>query len=213
MNKIQNNIYRMSTVTLNLIKEYREIVEPFFLISEQIEKIQALLKEIKFHENGQAAGDTVAKTQTKNELLAELVRRTYKLARKISGLAKLTNDNDLLYQVQFSPSEIADGSDLKTLNTVNKILQAAKSKEAILAQDYNMAEGEIDDLQAIASRVDSILDERLVSSSTGKASTANLSEAFSELREVWSVMDDLIEGIIENEDFIETYENTRKISY
>ena len=201
----------MSTATLKLITDHGEIMAPFSVIADYKTKIEALLEDIELHKDGQGAGDTTAKTKTKNELLTDLVKRSAKLARKASGLAKVTDDNELLSAVDVPEYKIVDGSDRDTLDVVGKILSAAKAKETVLMDQYNLAEGEIASLQAIVERVYDLLDERRVSSSSGKASTSNLSEAIDELRGVWDVMDDLVEGIVDNDEFLDTYNNTRRI--
>ena len=198
----------MSTATLMLITAHDEIMAPFPVIAEYKKKIEALLEDVELHKDGQSAGDTTAKTKTKNELLTDLVKRSAKLARKASGLAKVTDDNELLSAVNFPEYKIIDGTDRDTLDVVDKILNAARAKEAVLMEQYNLVEGEIASLQAIVERVYDLLDERRVSSSSGKASTSNLSEAIDELRDAWDVMDDLIEGIVDNEEFLDTYDNT-----
>lgn len=201
----------MASATLRLLSDYDALVNPFNVIIEQTQKIKDLLDEVELHKEGQEESDTTAQTRTKNELLAELVERTSKVALKARGLAKFTGDNELLNRVDFSRHDIAVKSDQYTLDTVQSILKAVEKKQATLIESYNLAEGEIAAIEAIAKRVDALLNERRVSASGGKASTANLSEAISELRRAWNVMDDLIEGIIDDEDFVETYNISRRI--
>ena len=77
-------------------------------------------------------------------------------------------------------------------------------------ESYNLGKGEIAALEKILERVNKLIDKRRVSASGGKASTANLSESISELSDAWDMMDDFIVGILDDEDFIETYINIRK---
>ena len=209
MNKIQIDVQRMATAALQLLNNNSEMLTPFNVITKQKSKIETLLEEVEFHKKGQEEGDTTAKTQTKNELLMDLIDRTAKIALKARGLAKITGDNDLLKKVDYSRYEIATSTDQYTLDTIEKILKAAKDNQQVLIESYNLNKSEIAALEKIMERVDALIDKRRVSISGGKASTANLSESINELREAWDVMDDFILGIIDDEDFIETYTNTR----
>ena len=211
MNRIQNNVYRMASATIQLLNDHDVLLKPFIVITEQKRKITDLLKEVELHKEGQEESDTTEQTRTKNELMADLVDRTAKVALKARGLAKVTGDSKLLNRVNFSRYDIADKSDQYSLDTVGAILKAVEEEKTALVQGYNLFHGEIDALEALAARVDTLITERRVSASSGKASTANLSEAIGELRQAWDVMDDLVEGIIEDEDFIETYNNSRRI--
>ena len=201
----------MTSATIRLLDDYDVLLTPFNVIINQKQKITDLLKEVELHKEGQEESDTTEQTRIKNELMADLVDRTAKVALKARGLAKVTGDNTLLNRVDFSRHEIADNSDQYTLDTIGAILKAVEEKKETLIKSYNLLNGEIDALKTLAARVDTMITERRVSTSVGKTSTVNLSEAVSELRQAWGVMDDLVEGIIDDEDFIETYKNSRRI--
>ena len=204
------NVHRMATAALQLLNDNSELLTPFDVITKQKRKIEVLLEEVEFHKDGQEEGNTTAKTQTKNELLTDLIDRTAKIALKARGLARITGDNDLLKKVDFSRYEIATSTDQYTLDTIEKILSAAKDNQQVLMESYNLGKGEIAALEKILERVNKLIDKRRVSASGGKASTANLSESISELSDAWYMMDDFIVGILDDEDFIETYINIRK---
>ena len=202
---------RMASATIQLLNDYNETIKPFNVITKQKQKIADLIEEVELHKDGQEENDTTAQTRTKNELMTDLVDRTAKVALKARGLAKVTGNNQLLNRVDFSRYDIANKSDQYTLDTIRTILKAVRKEQAALVTGYNLFEGEIDALEAIVKRVDALINERRVSASGGKASTTNLSETISELRQAWDVMDDLVEGIIDDEDFIDIYNNSRRI--
>ena len=133
--------------------------------------------------------------------MSVLVNGTSKIAKKTKSLAKVSGNNDLLAKVDYSKSEIMDGSDQETLDLTAKILNAAQGQETLLKEGYNLKDGEIAKLEEIKAEINSLLDRRTTGASGSKQNTANLSEAIKGLRLAWALMDDLIEGIIDDEDF------------
>lgn len=182
MNRVQNNVIRMTNATLELLDDHSEIWGGYEVITNQKQKVISFRDEAKNHKEGQSDGNTQPQTKTKNELLASLSNRTGKVARKARGLARLTNDNPLLLAVDFSLNDIENGSDQETLDTVNKILSAAEGKEGILKKQYNLDPKELKELKEIAIRIDDIINDRTATNAGGKTSTANLSETISQLR-------------------------------
>ena len=59
----------------------------------------------------------------------KLYKKAAKIAAKARGLAKITDNNDLLEKVDFSSHEIATGTDQDTLDIIERILNAAEEED------------------------------------------------------------------------------------
>ena len=175
---------------------YNDIDKDYKLVIAKIDQFSGIEK----------TGSTTAK----NNVLDIMCSKTYRLCRKMSGYAKTRNDATLLAKVDLSMSAISRGSELVVI-----------SRCASLA---NLAEERLEDLKAVKVTQDEInairqlFDEHSFHIDNRSTKTTDKSETGKEIdtiilsiRKKLDSLDDMIEGLLEDESFIARYNASRQI--
>ena len=211
MNRRQNNTFRMSKATVSLMDDHQELWVDFPVIATQKAKIEGIQEQLGTQKDDRLVIDTRAHTKTKNEKLSALGSRTGRLAIRARALARINKDNELLLATDYTKRQIERGSDQDTMNAIHKIVSAVEPHEAILVADYNLGETELAEIKTETEAVDRLIVDRTTTNAAGKSATAQVSDLVQDLVEEWELMDDLVEGIIDDADFVDTYYTTRRI--
>jgi hypothetical protein len=151
-------------------------------------------------------GYTAAKERARDELESLL----YQTSIRLRSYARTTNNDVLIAQLEYSQSALGRirHNDLLTYGRV--VVEACKQylPELLVYQIDDMT---INELSQSIDRTETLFSERNTIVSQRVEATADLEKLFSVARKQLKILDDLVEGYIDDETFVITYFQTRKI--
>jgi hypothetical protein len=151
-------------------------------------------------------GHTVAKERARNEL-EELVYRT---SVRLRTYARLTNNDVLAVKLDVSQSAL-DRMKHNELLTFGRVIVAACEEHLSKLENYQIDSNTVSALSQSINLTASLYTERdTVVDQRGEV-TADLDKLFTVARNQLKILDDLVEGYIDNETFVATYFNARRI--
>lgn len=158
----------------------------------------------------QAERTTVGYTQDKDGQMQHMCDLAYAMLLKIRSYAKISNNKALLYAINYSESEIRRGAETQIINRCQTIHNKGQEHLADLAdflvtkKDLSELQNTIDAVKPLSAQRDAIANERVTA-------TANISMLIDGARAELDKLDDLIEGLIKDKNFINTYRQSRQI--
>jgi hypothetical protein len=123
----------------------------------------------------------------------------------------VNNDSLLLKQVNYSKSSIQDDSDEETLVRCENIADAAEKVKDVLVSDFGLDEAVLTQLKADIASIRKLISTRTDISGEGKAATSAVKESIGQIRSRFDQPDDLVYGILDDDNFLKVYTNTRQI--
>lgn len=180
-----------------------EIVDLFSRIEQRFIKIEG---EKLIILGTDKSGFTIAK----NGIFDSIIQKTFKLNRKLSGYAKLRNDYELLPLVDVSLSGLTKGTEMEAVDRCLAIVNRATVLLPKLTT-FKVTEALLTIIKQLIKDYKSKVDQRTTVSSDVSVTGEDIDEGISELRSNLEILDDLIEGLIDDEEFIARYKGWRKI--
>jgi len=188
---------------MNLWENEPEIVEVIAVIEEK----RAGISTKGAAESGLSGkGFTAAKDST----LDSLVTKTCKLSKKISGYAKKKGLLELIPLVDVSVSSLAFGPEKKVINRCKGISELAVKHFENLGS-FKVTKDEIKEIDNLIAGYQSHIDNRSNTNIIKTSSGVDISENISGIRHQLDILDDLIEGLLEDSTFIREYKEARLI--
>jgi hypothetical protein len=158
----------------------------------------------------QAERITVGYTQDKDGQMQNMCDLTYALLLKIRSYAKITNNKPLLYAINYSESEIRRGAEVQIINRCQTIHNKGQEYLADLA-DFLVSQENLTELQRAIDTVKPLSAQRDVIASERVTATANIPLLIDGARTELDKLDDLIEGLVADKNFKQTYKQVRQI--
>jgi hypothetical protein len=160
---------------------------------------------LKQNENN-PVGYTASKEQTRDMLEAT----TYLTALRVRSYAGAIGNEVLAQKTQFSRSSLDDLRTNDLCIVANTLADACEEYSGDLAE-YQVDQSTVNKLRERAAKTntlyaqrDTVVDERM-------EATARLKQLFAELRRLLKTLDDLVEAFIDDDVFVATYFNARRI--
>jgi hypothetical protein len=156
------------------------------------------------------SADKTGFTIEKDNLFDNITQGTHKLVLKLSAYAKIKNDHVLLPFVDLSLSALSRGPEKEAVDRCGAIIERAVQMLPQLA----MVKITTEQLEAIKQQIadyKNSLTQRSTLSTKLSVSNDEISKEIASIRINFDILDDLIEGIIEDEGFIARYKSWRKI--
>lgn len=153
-----------------------------------------------------STGHTAAKERARNNL-ENLIYRT---AVRLRSYARLTDNDVLTAKLNFSQSEL-DRMRHNDLLTCGRVVIAACEDYLPELINYQIDQAKVNDLSQSIERTATLYAERDTVVDQRIEATADLDKLFSSARNKLKVLDDLVEGYIDDDTFVATYFNSRKI--
>ncbi|MBC7448745.1 MAG: hypothetical protein H7330_11875 [Hymenobacteraceae bacterium] len=153
---------------------------------------------------------TTGYTLDKDQQLTLMGAVTEPLVRGLRPLARMTNDNVLLKQVDFAPSELVRGPEQESVNRAQLIHDAAATRVADLA-NYGVTPAMISAQQVAIDTFKPLAGLRDAVGGKRQTATATLPELFTQLRTQFELLDDLTENLVDGATFKATYRELRAI--
>jgi len=158
----------------------------------------------------QAERITVGYTQDKDGQMQNMCDLAYSLLLKIRSYAKINNNKALLYAINYSESEIRRGPEIQIINRCQTIHNKGEEYMADLT-DFLVTDQQLTELQKAINGVKPLSAQRDAIASERATVTANISLLIEGARAEIDKLDDLIEGLILDKNFINTYRQARQI--
>ena len=155
--------------------------------------------------------NTTGYTDEKDNLFDSITNRTLKLCNKMSAYAKLKSDHTLLPLVDMSLSALSRGIEKEAVARCGAIADKAGNMLTQLAS-FKVSEEEINTIKQQVKAYNASLDGRTTVSGNLTVSGSEISSRISILRQKLDILDNLIEGLIEDDAFVARYKSWRKIT-
>jgi hypothetical protein len=210
MKKTQSNYLNMASAVLKHFDNHPSEWSNITIIASGVKKAYAIVDAIneaaKKQSENNPAGYTATKEQTR-DLLEDTI---YQTGLRLRSFARETDNEILLKKTNFSRSTIS----LMTTNNLfilSGTMADACSEYLAELVEYQIDRSTVDSLNNLATQTktlyaqrDTVIDERM-------EATARLNQLFTQLRKQLKTLDDLVEGFVENDTFVATYFNARRI--
>jgi hypothetical protein len=210
MKQTQSNYLNMVNVVLQHFDDHAPVYENIRIVASSVGKVHSTvdsINEVALKQNkNNPTGYTATKEQTRDLLETTL----YVTALRVRSYAGTTGDEVLAQKTQFSRSA------LDMLRTDDLCLAANTLADACVEHLTGLAEYQVDqtvvdklrelakNTKTLYAKRDKVIDERM-------EATARLKELFTQLRGLLKTLDDLVEAYIEDDVFVATYFNARRI--
>ena len=210
MNQSEFNFLNMSDRVMShmlvgklLWENNPEIVEVVEVIKEQRNDISA---KGAMESGLSGKGYTSAKDNT----LDTLATKTCKLSKKVSGYAKKKGLLELIPLVNVSVTTISRGPEKEVINRCRAIKDIAVKHMENLAS-FSVKNDEIEQIEKLISEYQNHIDNRSNTNISKSSSGEDITNDIGVMRHQFDILDDLVEGSMEDNTFIRDYRAARLI--
>lgn len=179
-----------------IVSEVDAIKSEFAQINEFFEHISGL--------------DLTGHTKSKNNVFDAIIKATLRLCRRMCIHARKQNDIALLQFVDHSENSLSAGTEKEAISRCAAIVGKAESMIDVLSPYKVSTDGLVEIRQMIG-----VYDQHVETRSTVKTdksvSIHDISGQISSLKNRLILLDDMIEGLIEDEEMVARYKNARTI--
>ena len=182
---------------------HKSVWEDIGPIAESVSILLSTQKEIKLSALVQADG-TSSSTVAKNLAFELSADKSYKMSRRICAWARKNGREDVLKAVDFSESDLRYGAEDDRILRQELLVKYAREFRTELAA-YKVSDAAVDDLDAAINTAVALRSGRNEKKNHRIFSTANIDQQISKGKRQMETLDDEVEGLVENEEFIKTY--------
>jgi hypothetical protein len=211
MKQNQFNFHRMAENVLAGLDKEKTVWENEPEISALVEKIRSDCNLIVAKGTNISGTVTASYTAPKNDCFDKAMSATFKLCRKMSAYAKINNDGKLLPLVDVSMSGLSRGVEKEALLRCQSVVQQAETLLPAL-QKYKVTADEITYIRQMITECSEYTKQRSVANSGKVNDGKDIGAIISDLRKSLDTLDDLIEGLIDVQAFINRYKSLRFIT-
>ena len=179
-------------------------------IVEVVEAIKQRRNDISVKGAIEAGLSGKGHTSAKDNTLDTLATLTCKLSKKISGYAKKKSLLELIPLVNLSVSTISHGPEKDVINRCRAIADIAVKHLENLAS-FSVKKDEIEQIEKLISEYQNHIDNRSNTNISKSSSGVDIADDIGEIRHQLDILDDLVEGSLEDNTFIREYRATRLI--
>ena len=155
--------------------------------------------------------DAKAYTEASNQEYEIIVSLTLKLCKKLCVSARRNNDPALLLLANHSQSSITAGKRKEIISRCTAIINKAESMLEAL-QVYKVTEKEITAIRQHIESFDVHTDERSnIKTDKTTLTQLNLPDLIQSIRQRFVILDDMVEGFLDDEDVIARYKQSRVV--
>lgn len=210
MKKRDINLLKMTKEMIANLEDNKLTWQYYSVIADQISKINLIYDMINENLSNKVKTGLEVYSKQKDLIIAELVKKVHKIALKAKGYAKLNHNNELLNIVDIEENELMEEPDSQIVIVCEAILNEASGIQEHLIEDFNLTEELIINASALLMQVKQMISIKDKIGKTESLMNTRMKENILELKRAFDVLDDLIYGIIEDEEFISLYRNTKK---
>ena len=180
------------------------------ILASTISRLEASENELDASFKAQDANDPGGQVAYKNNLLDTFYHKTYRLGRKLLLFAKVSGNQTLLNDVSFSESSLHKLTEKEALIKCHNVLQLANkyldrtAEYGITADELKGLVDELSELETLQPSIGMITNER-------KSAVRSSRELIREGSFILDMIDDGLEGIVEDDNFLDGWFAIRKI--
>ncbi len=149
-------------------------------------------------------------TSAKDNALDTLATKTCKMSKKISAYAKKNRLLALIPLVDVSISSISRGPEKEVINRCKAITDIAVKHMANLGT-FKVTNDEIDQINNLITEYQGHVDNRSTTNIAKSSSGDDIANNISDMRHLIDILDDLVEGLLDDQSFIRDYIAARLI--
>ena len=179
-----------------IVSEVNAIESEFNLVTQDLNTISGL--------------ETTGFTQSKNNIFDTIIRSTYKLCRKMCVYARRQNDMVLLQFADHSVNSLSAGIEKVAVSRCSALVNKAESILEALSP-YKITADELMYIRQLIEGYNGHLKERSTVKTSKKVSIHDITGQITSLNNHLTILDDMIEGFIEDDDMIARYKSARII--
>ena len=209
MNKKQSNYVAMTKATLAVMETKRPEWETNEPINETVTKVAEHVNTLETEDRNREEMKTTGMTEDKGDMFETMCQLAFKLTSKLKAYAKRTKNNTLLAAVDYTETTLKAGTQQTVLVRCQTILQKAKDNAEALTT-HQVTPEKITELETAINAYEPLTPQRDAVGDERVAKTVVLNETIVKIREELDILDDLVEGM-SNEEFIDAYHSARNI--
>jgi len=210
MNQSEFNFLNMSDRVMSHMLVGKLLWENDPEIVEVIEVIKQKRNDISVKGSVEAGLSGKGHTSAKDNTLDSLATKTFKLSKKISAYAKKKGLLELIPLVNLSVSTISRGPEKEVINRCNAIADIAVKHIENLAA-FSVKNDEIEQIKKLISEYQNHIDNRSNTNISKSSSGEDIANDIGVIRHQLDILDDLVEGTLEDTTFIRGYRVARLI--
>ena len=180
------------------------------VLATTINRLEACENELDASFKAQDANDPGGQVAYKNNLLDTFYHKIYRLGRKLLLFAKVSGDQALLNDVSFSESSLHKLTEKEAFIKCHSVLQLGNScldkttEYGITADELKALADELSELETLQPSIGMITNER-------KSAVRSVKILIKEGSFILDMLDDGLEGIVDDDNFLEGWFAIRKI--
>jgi hypothetical protein len=206
----QSNYLNMSNAVLAHFDSNVAVWSGIRIVAEGVDRLKNTIADITGAATRQSENNPVGHTAAKEQAREGLEDLVYLTALRIRSYAGIADDGVLLEKMRFSRSAL-DMLGMNDLLTRSRLVQAACIANLSALTEYQVDQKTADELQQRIDRTaqlyaqrDTVIDRRM-------EATARLQQLFAQARKHLKTLDDLVEAYVDDDTFVATYFNARRI--
>lgn len=209
MNQRQENSLTMFKAVSALFQNSQTIWNTSVAVSESFATFQTLLSQIENTALMQEENKTSGYTSDKNQQKMVLAEKAYSIVLKLRAFAKRSKNEVLKNAVDISLSSLQRHPDQSLLNQCQIIHDKGKQHQ-IAAAAYNITDADLAGLQTLIDGFKPLTGIRDLVGDQFSVATDGLDSLFGQARETLDILDDEVEALIQDANFISAYQESRK---
>jgi len=210
MNHLEKTFSDMEDTCLSFLHNNESLWIEIEVLKEDVDALDENQKELSDAVKAQKDNDQGVQIAQKKMNLTALAKAFNKANRKLCHQAKKTNNQVLLKSVDIPLSSFLYGEEKEILLRYNTVLKALRENLLVLSL-YKFVKADADNLEAQLNRLIAIPGAISIMSGNQKAATRSIKELIDEAHTILDSLDDAVEGMIEDEEFVESWFVARKI--
>jgi len=208
MKQTESNFLTMVQSTLSNLKKDQEHWSDEPEIVSEVNAIESEFNLVNEDLNLVSGLDSTGYTQSKNSIFDNIIRATYKLCRKYCVYARRNNNEVLLQLVDHSINSLSAGIEKDAISRCSAIVKKAESMLDVLSP-YKITADELASIRQLMEVYNQHLEGRSTTKTSKKVSVHDITAQINSLNNRLIILDDMIEGFIEDEDVIARYKAAR----
>ena len=210
MQQSKSNFMSMVQAVLASLKKDQKQLENETEIATEVSEIEREFNIITETSSDISSLDPKGYTVAKNDAFDSIMSATLKLCKKMYVYASRHKDSTLLSLVDHSLNSLSSGMEKDAISRCSAIVKKAESMLTVL-QPYKVAEPELAAIRSLMTSYNEQIDGR-TNTKTGKSTRIqDISDQITSLRERLTLLDNLIEGFIDDDEVIARYKTSRAI--
>lgn len=177
-------------------------------IASEVGDIESEYNQVTQHNAHVSGLDPTGLTKSKNSVIDRIVRSTFKICRRMCIYARKQNDLTLLNLADHSESSLEAGTEKEVISRCTALVDKAESMIDVFAPYKITAEG-LAEIRQLIDTYNQHIESRSTVKTGKTVSVHDISAQISSLSNRLALLDDMIEGLIDDDDMIARYKAAR----